>query len=97
MRIWFGLILKITARTKSYILPELCYLIKSIGKCAKLQFFSRSIPSCSEGLVFTGEVFVPHLGVSASDLPEDSSDYGLVYYIGIPNGDVKHRTMIKLF
>ena len=31
MRIWFGLILKITARTKSYILPELCYLTKSIG------------------------------------------------------------------
>ena len=46
MRIWFGLILKIMVRTKSYILPELCYLTKSIGKCAKLQFFSRSIPSC---------------------------------------------------
>ena len=36
MRIWFGLILKIMVRTKSYILPELCYLTKSIGKCAKL-------------------------------------------------------------
>ena len=47
MRIWFRLILKITVRTKSYILPELCYLTKSIGKCAKLQFFSGSLPSCS--------------------------------------------------
>ena len=28
MRIWLGLILKIMMRTKSYILPELCYLIK---------------------------------------------------------------------
>ena len=28
MRIWFGLILKITERTKSYILAELHYLIK---------------------------------------------------------------------
>ena len=28
MRIWFGLILKIMVRMKSYILPELCYLIK---------------------------------------------------------------------
>ena len=28
MRIWFGLILKITARTKSEILPELRYLTK---------------------------------------------------------------------
>ena len=36
MRIWFGLILKIMARTKSYILPELFYLTKSIGKCVKL-------------------------------------------------------------
>ena len=44
MRIRFGLILKITERTKSYILPELCYLIKSIGKSAKLEFFSVSIP-----------------------------------------------------
>ena len=31
MRIWFGLILKIMVRTKSFILPELCYLIKPIG------------------------------------------------------------------
>ena len=30
MRIWFGLILKIMVRTKSYILPELCYFTKSI-------------------------------------------------------------------
>ena len=44
MRIRFGLILKITERAKSYILPELCYLIKSIGKSAKLEFFSVSIP-----------------------------------------------------
>ena len=36
MRIWFGLILKIMVLTKPYILPELCYLTKSIGKCAKL-------------------------------------------------------------
>ena len=36
MGIRFGLILKIMAWTKSYILPELCYLAKSIGKCAKL-------------------------------------------------------------
>ena len=36
MRIWFGLILKIIVRTKSYRLPKLCYLTKSIGKCAKL-------------------------------------------------------------
>ena len=28
MRIWFGLILKITARMKSYILPELRYFDK---------------------------------------------------------------------
>ena len=28
MRIWFGLILKIMVRTKSYILPELCYFDK---------------------------------------------------------------------
>ena len=36
MRIWFGLILKIMVRTKSYILPELFYLTKSIGKSEKL-------------------------------------------------------------
>ena len=36
MRIWLGLIFKIMVRMKSYILPELCYLTKSIGKCAKL-------------------------------------------------------------
>ena len=47
MRIWFGLILKIMVRMKSYVLPELCYLTKSIGKYAKLQFFSGSLPSCS--------------------------------------------------
>ena len=30
MRIWFGLILKITVRMKSYMPPELRYLIKRI-------------------------------------------------------------------
>ena len=28
MRIWFGLILKIMVRMKSYVLPELCYFDK---------------------------------------------------------------------
>ena len=36
MRIWFGLFLKIMVRMKSYILPELRYLIKPINLCAKL-------------------------------------------------------------
>ena len=31
MRIWFGLFLKIMVRMKSYILPELRYLIKPIN------------------------------------------------------------------
>ena len=31
IRIWFGLILKIMVRMKSYILPELRYLIKPIN------------------------------------------------------------------
>ena len=36
MRIWFGLILLFMVRMKSYVLSELCYLTKSIGKSEKL-------------------------------------------------------------
>ena len=66
MRIWFGLILKIMVRTKSYILPELCYLTKPIGKCAKLQFFSRYIPSCSASFPRLNEQCAPALMLKAA-------------------------------
>jgi len=54
MRIWFGLILKIMMRTKSYILPDLCYLIKLSVNARNYNSFrglSPIVPSypCSVG------------------------------------------------
>ena len=39
MRIWFGLILKIMMRTKSYILPKMRYFTKHPELQTKLPFF----------------------------------------------------------
>ena len=43
MRIWFGLILKITVWTKSHLLPELCYL----QNYNSLRGLAPVVPSCS--------------------------------------------------
>ena len=53
MRIWFGLILKIMVRTKSYILPELCYLIKlsvNARNCNSFRGLSPVVPRVSPQL-----------------------------------------------
>ena len=49
MRIWFGLILKIMMRTKSYILPELCYLTKSIVNTLNYNSFRGLSPVVLQG------------------------------------------------
>ena len=46
MRIWFGLILKIMARMKSYILPELCYLTNQSINALNYNSFHGLSPSC---------------------------------------------------
>ena len=45
MRIWFGLILKITVRTKSYISLKKRYFAKTPESQAKLPLFSGSHPN----------------------------------------------------
>ena len=54
MRIWFGLILKIMMRTKSYILPELCYLTNQSVNARNYNSFrglSPVVPYFFEGCV----------------------------------------------
>ena len=47
MRTRFRLILKITARTKSYLRPKMRYFTKQLESQAKLSLFSRSHPNYS--------------------------------------------------
>ena len=46
MRIWFGLILKITARMKSYILPKLRYFDKINWLMREITILFGALPSC---------------------------------------------------
>jgi hypothetical protein len=48
MRTWFGLILKITVRTKSYAPPKSRYFTKQPDSQVKLSLFSGYLPGFSQ-------------------------------------------------
>ena len=54
MRIWFGLILKITARMKSYILPELRYFDKINRLMREITILFGVSPQLFQSLVVSG-------------------------------------------
>jgi hypothetical protein len=63
LRIWFGLILKITVWTKSYKPPKQHYFVKTLESQAKLSLFSGFLPNYSP---IIQAIFAPAWGMNIS-------------------------------